>query len=473
MVDRISVRCPECSTKLAVSDESKLGKKIRCPKCSQVFVAEAMNSGKSKSTPSKAKPKKSADEELDFDEMEMDDSSDSDDEESNGQPGPGRRKSGRAARSKGKQRKSSSSNLPVILSCVFVVALLLGVGGYVLSRGGGAGAVTTSQPVAQPTASSPSGTKPDQKRSDEGSLPTIGASKSTDIPTTAKAPPKPTPSERLGETAPVVATNKDAWPAGTQSLTARTVWHWTRESDSTGAYQNIINLVIEIQGDFLSKACAFGSAEIKTLQSASAQSIAVFQPLVKKWSDPLYHDVPYDLVPRTVMYSHPENSLRFVIPLVAPKATAAKLDAVEGQFRIKLGRTIEDILIPDVRAAANKPLEHESLKAANAQLVLRSANSPLGMTEVLEFLIGPTHAVGLLVAEYPIPGFHPGQIIFEPDYEADVNGRTFSTRLTARLPPDVMHLPIKLFSELEDITVPFRFEEVPLPSVDKKPKTGR
>lgn len=474
MADRISVSCPECSTKLVISDDSKLGKKIRCPKCSQVFVAEPMNSVESKRRPSKPKPKKSAEEELDFDEKEMDDLSASDDEGSNGQPGPSRRKSGRASRSKGKPRKSSSSSLPVVLSCAFAVVLLLGVGVYVLSRGGdaGAGAATTNQPVTQPTTSPLSGAMPDQKRSDEASLPAVGASKSTDTLTTTKAPRKPTPSELLGETAEVVATNKDALPAGTHSLTARTVWHWTHESDSTGANQDIINLVIEIQGDFLPKACAFGSAEIKTLQSASAESIAVFHPLSKKWSDPRYYDVPYDLVPRTVIYSHPENSLQLVLPLVALKAPSEKLDVVEGQFRIKLGRAIEDILIPDVRAAANKPLEHESLKAANAQLILRSGNSPFGKTEALEFLIGPKHAVGLLVAEYPIPGFYPGQIIFEPDYKADVNGRVLSTRLTAKLPPDVMHLPIKLFSDLEDIMVPFRFEDVPLPSVDKKPKIG-
>ena len=34
-----------CAAKLNLSDSSKLGKKIRCPKCSEVFVAEAVQVG--------------------------------------------------------------------------------------------------------------------------------------------------------------------------------------------------------------------------------------------------------------------------------------------------------------------------------------------------------------------------------------------------------------------------------------------
>lgn len=41
MAGRISVECPGCLAKVALPDESKLGKKVKCPKCSDVFVAEA------------------------------------------------------------------------------------------------------------------------------------------------------------------------------------------------------------------------------------------------------------------------------------------------------------------------------------------------------------------------------------------------------------------------------------------------
>jgi hypothetical protein len=38
---KVTLECPGCAAKLNLPDESRLGKKIRCPKCSEVFVAEA------------------------------------------------------------------------------------------------------------------------------------------------------------------------------------------------------------------------------------------------------------------------------------------------------------------------------------------------------------------------------------------------------------------------------------------------
>ena len=52
---------------MAISDASKLGKKIKCSKCSEVFVAKAMSSGSSKAgKPAKPvpKPKKSDEDEF-------------------------------------------------------------------------------------------------------------------------------------------------------------------------------------------------------------------------------------------------------------------------------------------------------------------------------------------------------------------------------------------------------------------------
>jgi hypothetical protein len=37
---RVSVQCPGCLAKLNLPDDSKIGKKIKCPKCSDIFVAE-------------------------------------------------------------------------------------------------------------------------------------------------------------------------------------------------------------------------------------------------------------------------------------------------------------------------------------------------------------------------------------------------------------------------------------------------
>lgn len=39
MATGVTVECPGCSAKLKMSDDSKLGKKVKCPKCSGIFVA--------------------------------------------------------------------------------------------------------------------------------------------------------------------------------------------------------------------------------------------------------------------------------------------------------------------------------------------------------------------------------------------------------------------------------------------------
>ena len=37
---KVSIECPGCFAKLNLPDRSKLGKKIKCPKCAEIFVAE-------------------------------------------------------------------------------------------------------------------------------------------------------------------------------------------------------------------------------------------------------------------------------------------------------------------------------------------------------------------------------------------------------------------------------------------------
>src|SRR5579872_3926246 len=41
MPEASQIECPHCETKLKIKNPSLFGKKIRCPKCSEPFVAEA------------------------------------------------------------------------------------------------------------------------------------------------------------------------------------------------------------------------------------------------------------------------------------------------------------------------------------------------------------------------------------------------------------------------------------------------
>ena len=202
------------------------------------------------------------------------------------------------------------------------------------------------------------------------------------------------------------------------------------------------------------------------MSPAADQSLNVSRYSIIPSRDPFSHYVGYDPGATSGLDGHPEGGLRIVIPFMAPKVPATRLAMVEGQFKIKIGNTVEEIEIPDLRMVANQPLEPPSLRAAGAKLWIRSGTFNGQSQEALEFAIGPNHAVGPLEVQSS-----RGVILFEPDYAVDPNGQHFSTRNRLDgLPDGPLTMTFKLYSDIEEITVPFRFENVPLPSLDKKPK---
>lgn len=141
MAGRISVSCPGCLAKLNLSDSSKLGKKIKCPKCSDVFVAEA-------------------DEDEDLDDLEMDE------EEVRPRSAGGRKRGGggssggssRGKKSGSKQKKSSGGNSGVLIAVAAVaVVVLIGVGLFASGMFTGAPQPIAAQAPANamPTTSAP------------------------------------------------------------------------------------------------------------------------------------------------------------------------------------------------------------------------------------------------------------------------------------------------------------------------------
>lgn len=58
MSHRVQVECPNCESPLTLTDESKLGRKVRCPECSEVFVAEVAESPMPRASSTRAGGKK-------------------------------------------------------------------------------------------------------------------------------------------------------------------------------------------------------------------------------------------------------------------------------------------------------------------------------------------------------------------------------------------------------------------------------
>ena len=127
MPTRITIECSHCGAKLNLADSSKLGKKIKCPKCSEVFVA-------------------SSDElDDDFDELEDDEA---DDEmpmrrgKKSGVATAGKKGTAKSGKGKKGKKKSSGSNMGLIIGgAVGAVVLLGGLVGVLFAVGLFSGAV--------------------------------------------------------------------------------------------------------------------------------------------------------------------------------------------------------------------------------------------------------------------------------------------------------------------------------------------
>lgn len=112
---KVAIECPGCQARLNLPDASKLGKKIRCPKCSESFVAEAAET------------------------------EDGDDEPSR----PHRRQRGGGAGRGAKPKAPAKSAAPVIIGGVAAVAVLAVAGLYFAGVFGG-GDPPPPPAVAQP-----------------------------------------------------------------------------------------------------------------------------------------------------------------------------------------------------------------------------------------------------------------------------------------------------------------------------------
>ena len=124
MAGKITFECPACSAKLNLSDPSKLGKKIKCPKCQEIFTPEQIDS---------------------------DDIEDEDDEPKS--PSSRKRAAGgsKGSSKKGGKGKAAEGSSNALLILGGVLAFLLVIGGGLYFSG-----VFGVTPVAGPVSTAPS-----------------------------------------------------------------------------------------------------------------------------------------------------------------------------------------------------------------------------------------------------------------------------------------------------------------------------
>ncbi len=131
MAGRVSIQCPGCLAKLNLADDSKLGKKIKCPKCSDIFVAAV---------------------------AEDDDMADLQDDDAPAKSGGGRKRPAAAGKKGGKKGKSSGgggSNTPLIAGGAVATVVLIGAGLFFAGVFGGGNKPLPAPPVAEVPAAAP------------------------------------------------------------------------------------------------------------------------------------------------------------------------------------------------------------------------------------------------------------------------------------------------------------------------------
>ncbi len=135
MTEPLSTVCDHCDAKLKLKNPDLEGKKIKCPKCGEAFVAVAAGS-KPAATKIVKKKKASEDDELDFtddDAEDYDAPPDDDDLEDYDSPRGRRSGASRGGKKKSKKKSKRSGNSALVVKILVIalgVAVLLGGGGF-------------------------------------------------------------------------------------------------------------------------------------------------------------------------------------------------------------------------------------------------------------------------------------------------------------------------------------------------------
>ena len=270
--------------------------------------------------------------------------------------------------------------------------------------------------------------------------------------------------ELAGETPAIAASDGESPAPGVQKILGRTRWALGGGVlDKDGFTHPALEIIIDVKADFLEQVADFQMAEI-TVAPVDTQ-----QPLETYDLDGLGglllsgRFVPYRHEAEDGLYGHPEGWLRVAVPVAIPPATTTALE-FQGSLLLRVGANKEVIEINDVRAAAGKPLDQPSLRAAKAMLDYQSADRPpFGFRETFSFMLSPDYAVGKLSIttsrgeHWLKPHIEPrSQRVF---YQAEIRGR----------PQGQLILPVTLFSDLSERSIPLHFESLPMPPADRKP----
>ena len=156
---------------------------------------------------------------------------------------------------------------------------------------------------------------------------------------------------------------------------------------------------------------------------------------------------------------NPPQTLRVRFTVEPPSPATTKIEKFEGSFKFLTSSGSADFTIENAARAVLRPLIRPEFKAAG--LNIRRSHSSV-RPQSLTLWTEKTHFLG------QVRGM-PGDVVGFTEINKDrFVQRLYSNHATGEFPDD-FQIVFKLYSNVEEKSVNFRFENVPLPTPDSKP----
>ena len=158
---------------------------------------------------------------------------------------------------------------------------------------------------------------------------------------------------------------------------------------------------------------------------------------------------------------HPPQTLRLRYSAVPPESSSGKVSLFEGSFSYWTAGGSRDLSIENAPKSVRRPLTGEDFKSAEVKF--RGSHSQftpawLTLSCGKDFMIG--RASGM-------PGDLPATAMFDNE---KLTHKFVATSGDGKFPDD-FQINFKLYSEVKEQQVKFRFENLPLPMAETKPKS--
>ncbi len=260
-----------------------------------------------------------------------------------------------------------------------------------------------------------------------------------------------------GETESVEASTVEGLPEGL-TLTAKSAWSTLPAVPTPdGKVTETIEILIDVTGDDLESICAATGITSKTLTIGSS-SLKKSKRTLPGGIDAQKTFLAFD-EDNSLPGEHPPETLRVRLAVDAPSNLPTKIDVLEGSFKILTAGKSQELTIENVPQRAKTPLNDPEFKAGGVKLIRGPKDA---IPQTLKLQCGEDFALGRVRGT-------PGDVLSFTEVE---KGATIQ-RIYANQPdgkfPEEFEIAFKLYSDLKEHKVTFRFENVPLPTAETKP----